>query len=94
MLNEYDPINEQWYRHIDQGQPFLIVANDDDAEVIEVQYFDGTLEEISYDEWGKLALEPCEQPESWAGNSEMTDWDIDLVDTLEDDWGNNYEDAR
>jgi hypothetical protein len=92
MLNEYIPLAEQWYRHIDQGQPFLVVATDEDAEVIEVQYFDGTLEEISYYDWSKLELEPCEQPDSWAGTGDMADWDIDFLE--EDELSDSYEDVH
>jgi hypothetical protein len=39
-----------WYR-LRGGPPFEIVALDDDDGTIEVQYIDGTLEEIDREDW-------------------------------------------
>ncbi len=39
-----------WYR-LNGGEPFEIVALDDDDGTIEVQYVDGTLEELDREDW-------------------------------------------
>ena len=96
MLNDLSPMIDQWYRHQDKGQPFLIVAIDDDAEAIEIQFFDGTLEEISFSDWAGLNIEECEEPDSWAGAiDDMDANELDEISSefmeLDDNWGDTYE---
>ena len=43
-----------WYR-LNGGEPFEIVALDDDDGTIEVQYADGTLEELDREDWSDSA---------------------------------------
>ena len=43
-----------WYR-LRGGPPFEIVALDDDDGTIEVQYIDGTLEELDREDWSDAA---------------------------------------
>ena len=42
-----------WYR-LNGGPPFEVVALDDDDGTIEVQYVDGTLEELDLEDWEVL----------------------------------------
>ncbi|MDH5301289.1 MAG: hypothetical protein OEW58_08010 [Gammaproteobacteria bacterium] len=95
MLNELSPIVDQWYQHPDQGQPFLIVDIDDDAEAIEIQYFDGTMDELSFSEWEGMTIEECATPDSWSGGLEEPDAEIDEITAEflddDDDWNNSYE---
>lgn len=69
------PVVEQWYRHLDKGQEFHVTAFDDDAGTVEIQNFDGDVEELEIEDWYALKLEPIEPPEDWTGP----------VDTLETD---------
>ncbi len=61
----------EWYR-TRGGVTFEIVAVDDDDGTIEVQYFDGTVEEFDLDDWeaqranGEIA--DSEAPEDWSGS--------------------------
>jgi hypothetical protein len=55
----------EWYEA--GGEPFEIVGVDTKAEVVLVQYFDGTLEEFDFDSWLELAARPVAAPEDYSG---------------------------
>ena len=44
------PVIGEWYRRTG-GDSFEVVAIDPDDRTIEIQYFDGTIEETDLDEW-------------------------------------------
>ena len=60
-----------WYR-LSGGALFEVVAYDDDDGTIEMQYFDGTVEEMDVEDWRAQwedgALESAEAPEDWSGS--------------------------
>ncbi len=78
MAEKQEPIVDQWYRHLDKGQEFVVVAKDEDTGMIMLQYFDGTLEEIDRDDWEQLEIEPTAEPENWLGPYD----EIDSSETL------------
>jgi len=89
MPMDIDPILENWYQHADKGQEFCVVAIDDVTGVIDIQYFDGTLEEIDLDDWYQLDVEPIEAPENWSGPldiAEADDLGTGITDTPPEDW--------
>jgi hypothetical protein len=63
-----------WYR-LDSGSLFEVVAYDDDDGTIEIQYFDGTVEEMDIEDWEAQwedgALESAEAPEDWSGSVDV-----------------------
>ena len=63
-----------WYR-LNGGQLFEVVALDDDDGTIEIQYFDGTVEEMDIEDWESQwddgALESAEAPEDWTGSVDV-----------------------
>lgn len=67
MSTELDPVIGNWYRHLDKGQLFFVVAFDEEAGLIELQHFDGDLEEIEPPAWYEMTLELAEPPEDWTG---------------------------
>jgi hypothetical protein len=67
MGNRLQPVVGQWYSHRDKGDLFQVVATDDDTGTIEIQEFDGALDEFDLSEWHQLAIEAAEQPEDWSG---------------------------
>jgi len=88
MSNEIDPVEDNWYYHLDKGQCFRVVAIDEDNG-LEVQHFDGDLEEISFDEWQQLDIELSEEPENWSGALDvgsLEDLGSSVTDTTRDDW--------
>jgi len=62
----------EWYR-IRGGELLEVVAIDEDDGTIEVQYFDGTVEELDLADWQaqrtKGEIEDAEAPEDWSGSS-------------------------
>ena len=63
-----------WYR-LNGGALFEVVALDDDDGTIEIQYFDGTVEEMDVEDWETQwddgALESAEAPEDWSGSVDV-----------------------
>lgn len=68
-----------WYK-ASNGELFEIVALDEDDRTIEIQYFDGMVEELDLDTWDELAAEGAEPPEDWSGSLdiEKEDYGVDL----------------
>jgi hypothetical protein len=60
----------QWYRRTN-GQLFEVVAVDEDDATIELQFFDGTIDEVDLDTWSKLLIEKAAAPEDWSGSVDM-----------------------
>ncbi len=67
MGNRLPPIVGNWYAHRDKGALFQVVALDEDAGTVEIQEFDGGLDEIDLDEWRTLPVDTAAQPEDWGG---------------------------
>jgi hypothetical protein len=67
VSNRLPPIVGNWYSHRDKGELFQIVALDETAGTIEIQEFDGGLDEVDLEEWRALAVETAAQPEDWGG---------------------------
>ncbi len=97
MVTEIYPIVSNWYQQQDKGQRFLVVAFDEDTGLIEVQYFDGSIEEFDLDLWYEMELESIAEPENWAGAVDVGDIDdlsTSVTDTDSDDWNSPLEDFR
>ena len=70
-----------WYRRTN-GSLFEVVALDQDDDTVEVQFFDGTIDQIDLESWPNLLLESVGAPEDWSGSVDM-----DPEDFLGDDSG-------
>jgi hypothetical protein len=79
------PTIGNWYR-IQGSDSFEVVAFDEDDGTIELQYFDGTVEEMDLDDWRASqengALEEIEAPEDWTGSVDVDPEDEDMRGTL------------
>jgi len=64
------PAIGHWYRRTN-GQLFEVVAVDEDDATIELQFFDGTIDEVDLDMWSKLLIERVAAPEDWSGSVDM-----------------------
>jgi hypothetical protein len=57
------------------GASFEVVALDEDDGTVEIQYFDGTVEEMDVEDWETQwddgALESAEAPEDWTGSVDV-----------------------
>ena len=67
MGNRLPPIVGNWYAHRDKGALFQVVALDEYSGTIEIQEFDGGLDELDLDEWRTLRVDSAAQPEDWGG---------------------------
>lgn len=105
MGREHDPVRGQWYENLEDDDVFQVLAVDEDAELVEIQYVDGDIEEIDYDTWKELDLDLTVEPEGWTGaagddEDEDDDWDDDDdeddedEDDDEDDLDEDEEDGR
>ena len=70
------PIVGDWYECPD-GAVFEVVAIDPDDHTIEVQHFDGTLEEFDRDGWLTIAPRETDAPEDWTGSLDIDPEDHD-----------------
>ncbi|MFN2287775.1 MAG: DUF6763 family protein [Chromatocurvus sp.] len=84
------PLIGRWYRDLETGELFEVVARDDEAETAEVQYLDGEIAEYEAEVWAALALAPAAEPEDWRSAFELSDEDgIDPdLPFHPQDWGN------
>jgi len=57
----------RWYRHLDKGEVFQVVGLDEKAATVEIQTFDGDLDEIEADGWEEMPLALAQPPEDWTG---------------------------
>ena len=64
----------EWYR-VRGGDLLDVVAIDEDDGTIEVQYFDGTVEELDLEDWEaqrtKGEIENADPPEDWSGSVDV-----------------------
>jgi hypothetical protein len=68
-----------WFKTVD-GDNLEIVAYDPDEGVVEVQFYDGTVEEYDLDDWTELEVKQIAPPEDWAGSYDLSrdDYGVDL----------------
>jgi hypothetical protein len=75
------PIIGQWYSRTDKGENFVVTGIDDEAGTIEIQSFDGDLDELDRDIWRALPLELAEEPEDSTGPVEVEPDDLGYAET-------------
>lgn len=93
MTSEADPIVDNWYLSAMKAQKFKVVATDDHSGTIEIQYFDGNLDELEYSTWYALDIERVEEPEDWTGpmdNIEKDDLNPVGTEMQAEDWEAPY----
>jgi hypothetical protein len=62
MTTLHVPEVGEWYRRPDRPQPFQVVAVDEHDETVEIEYFDGTVDEWPMSHWQELDIEPSGAP--------------------------------
>jgi hypothetical protein len=83
------PVVGEWYAD-PQGALFEVVAIDQDDGTVEVQYFDGTVEELEADSWEEMRPKPTDPPEDWSGSMdvEREDYGVERDDGDRGMWAN------
>lgn len=88
MLVRHKPEVENWYRD-NENDTFAVIAVDEDAGTVEVQYFEGEIEELDMDTWYQFEPQPIAPPEDWTGpfdslvRDDLGDTEVPLVP---EDW--------
>jgi hypothetical protein len=85
VSRDKEPVVGQWYVNAEEEETFRVITVDEDAEMVEIEYLDGELEELDIDEWHELDLELTTEPEGWS-EDEPEEEDDDDEDEDEDDW--------
>jgi hypothetical protein len=67
MIGELEPIEGNWYQHLDKERDFMVVDVNKREGTVDIQYFDGDIEELEMEEWEEMDLEEIEPPEDWTG---------------------------
>ena len=57
----------QWYLRWDKGEVFQVTGRDERSRTLEIQTFDGDLDEVDEAAWTTLPLSLAEPPEDWTG---------------------------
>lgn len=81
MASQFPTIGD-WYNDLALGQIFEVVAIDEQAGTIEIQYADGGLSEYDFESWSQLQVGPAEAPEDAAAGYEMSQEDSYLGDEI------------
>lgn len=81
------PVVGDWYRRFN-GALFEVVAIDRDDGTVEVQHFDGTLEEFDLESWEEQDFEEAHAPEDWTGSVDVEpeDYESDREITATGSW--------
>lgn len=64
------PVIGQWFKR-PNGTLFEVVAIDEADKTVEIQQFDGTIDEVDVDRWPDLLLTEVAAPEDWSGSVDM-----------------------
>jgi len=89
MAIHITPTIGDWYKNI-IGEMFEVVAYDQTVGLVEIQYFDGTVEELELDAWYEQEFMAIQPPEVWSGSLdiERQDYGVDLEENYHLDWSN------
>jgi hypothetical protein len=89
MAYAQNPLIGVWYRNLELGNLFEVIALDEKDHTVEIQEFDGSVDEIDMDTWYQLTLEICAEPEDLSGALDVGEFDdlgSSITDTAPDDW--------
>ena len=75
MSRDNEPVKGQWYENVEEEETFRVLSVDEDAEIVEIEYLDGEIEELDLEEWHELDVELTQEPEGWSDEDEDEDWD-------------------
>ena len=87
----------QWYSRLDKGEMFQVTGRDYRARTVEIQTFDGDVDEIDQEAWTTLPLSFAEPPENWTGpvdDVETDDLGYSETQMQPSDWEQPLEAAR
>jgi len=73
------PVIGAWFKN-EVGDSFEVVAWDEEGDYIEIQHYDGTIEELDLGDWNEYQIKAIEAPEDWSGSYDIQreDYGVDL----------------
>lgn len=74
-MSTAEPRLENWYQDGATGRTFRVVAIDDESDSIEVQYFNGDIDEYDFASWFESGFLPIEAPEDWSAPFDVAEVD-------------------
>lgn len=74
--NRIEPVIGQWYRDVDD-RIFEVVATDDDS--IEIQFYDGDVEELDTEVWDELVVIAIAEPNDASGPFDEFDDELNIL---------------
>lgn len=89
MPNFTRPVIGEWYKEVHMSNVFEVIALDEKNHTVEIQDFDGSVDEIDIEQWYILNLETTTQPEDCSGAldvGELDDFGTEITDTNPEDW--------
>lgn len=69
-MAEILPVIGQWFRR-PNGALFEVVALDEEDGTVDIQFFDGTIDEVDLEVWPNLIITEVSAPEDWSGSVDM-----------------------
>jgi hypothetical protein len=97
MSTELEPIIGRWYRHLDKGQPFVVVSYEEVEGLVGIQHYDGDVEELEIEDWFGMDIETAEAPEDWTApidDVEADDLDYTDTDMTARDWSSPLQESQ
>jgi len=104
VSRDKEPVVGQWYVNAEEEETFRVITVDEDAEMVEIEYLDGEIEELDIDEWHELDLELTTEPEGWSEDEQEEedddedededDWDEDEDEDEDEDGDDGHDDGR
>ena len=78
-MEKVQPIVGNWYQRPGRAI-FEVVAIDDRTRTVELQFFDGTVDEMDLERWHKTFIQNVEAPEDYSGSMDLQDDNYDAKD--------------
>lgn len=86
-MEKVRPIVGNWYQRPGRAI-FEVVAIDEHARTVELQFFDGTVDEMDLQTWFSTFIEEAEAPEDYSGSMDLQDDNYEAKDDdqVKDHW--------
>ena len=76
------PVIGAWYQDATEDQIFEVVAIDEQAALVEIQYLDGEVSELDFETWQQMLLLSAKPPEDWRASYELSNEDSSMMDDI------------
>ena len=80
-MQKIEPVVGHWYQRPGRAS-FEVVAVDERARTVELQFYDGTVDELDREAWDTAYVMPIEPPEDYSGSLDL---EGDHYDAKDDD---------